>query len=181
MVQELFGSHQLFATLNPWGLGVFLYAFIMLLVLLGRKIFEGRAYNVSWSSVVGGAALFACMAIAGQVLHRPYLMLPSWLLSITFHQIAAEAGIVIGICMGAVAIYQTTWVKSQWVDLAFNFLMVPAFFYLLGTLLPVIYFQGTADEEMATVVLLIVYGVTAIIDIVTGRLHQPEWLEAHPD
>lgn len=181
MAQELFGSQHLFAIYSPWLLGVVLYATIMILVLLGRKIFEGRAYNVAYSSWLGGATLIGCMSIAGRALHRPDVVLPAWLASSTYHVTIAEISIMIGIFMGALAIYQTTWRESQVVDLAFNFLMAPAFIYGLVTLLPVTCFQGTPFEKTATVVLIVAYLVTAIIDIRTGRLHQHEWLEVNHD
>ena len=185
MTSELFGSHRLFATMNPWVLGVVLYFGVNAFVLLGRKIFEGRAYNVAYSSWLGSAALIGCMSIAGHVLHRPDLPLPAWLTSSMYHQIVAGVSIVIGICMGALAIYQTTWAKSQWVDLAFNLVIAPLFMYLLATLLPVINLYLGVNVptiyKTMTIVLLMLYGVTAIIDIRTGRLHQPEWVAAHLD
>jgi hypothetical protein len=180
VVQNLVDSHRLFADLPPFIIFAILFVGVNAFVLIGRKITEGEYYNVSFSSVIGGGALMGCMSIAGHILHRPDLVLPDWLVSAKFHDVSQVISLVIGALMGLLAIYQTSLIKSKFVDLWFNFAIAPLFLYLLGTLLPVTYFQGDALEKTATFVLLVLYAVTAIMDIKSGRLHQPEWRQAHP-
>lgn len=178
MAQEYIGSQSILSQTNPWLTGIALYLCTVTIGLLGRKIFEGLAYNVSYSSKYGDAALVMCIVIAARILQREP-SLPDWLVSRNFHVICAVISVVIGLAVGGLAIVQTTWAQSQIIDMCHNFLVVPFFLYTLSTMLPVTYWQGTTYEKIVTLACLVTWLALVWYDAHNGRLDQRSWLRAH--
>lgn len=177
MIPTLYGSQKVLSATNPWLAAIVLYVFTIAIAYLGRWLFEGRAYNVAFSSKYGDVALIGCIWIAGSIFHRTRL-LPAWTTSPTFHIAIATLAVAIGIIVGSYAIYESTWAKSEIIDMAHNFLIVPLYLYLLGTTLPVVYFQGTWLQKSATVALLLIWFGLVVFDTKTGRMKQQDWLKA---
>ena len=173
----LIGSQRLFAAYPPHTLFWILWLGVNAFVLLGRKIFEGRFYNVAVSSWLGSAMLIGCMTNAGEVLRESNLVLPSWLINPTFHVVIGAICIAAGANMTRVEIRRIGWRNMEIVDRVFNLVIGPAFMYLLFTLVPITLLRGAHDQIYWTAGELVVYALTLWYDTYTGRIHQPEWLE----
>ncbi len=163
-------------TVTPiWLIFAVLFFLCIAIHPLGRKYFEGTAYNISISSEYGDAALIAVVLITAGIIQRQGapIFLEHYQLAIVL------VSIVIGILDHTVA---AGWPKKPQtkMDTYHNLVVVPLLVYLvLFTGLWVNLANGTALERVATITLGVIYLVTFLIDLKTGRIEQSKYLREH--
>lgn len=173
-MREYVGGYYLLATTPWWQTALFLLVFTIGILYPGRWMFEGRAYNVAFSSNYGDIAL-TIIVVIGVVILQQGVSLPSFVRTPNFHVAVGAIAFMIGCALVAKkVIYE----EGQIMDIYHDIVIVPLFLYLLGILAPVIYFGGTAAEKTFALVLLALWATLVIVDIQTERMDQRRWLEA---
>lgn len=163
------GIYYVLSTLPIWATLMILLAVSMVPIQVMRNYFEGMQYQVAWSADFGGMAQALVMVIAIGILQRG----PTNLLNDTFQVIAG----IISLAIGAM------WLKAdwdtQWADRYHHIACFPLQLFLLVTLLPVIYRNGTTVEWIATICFFALFLFLFVIDIKQERLAQRPWLRKH--
>lgn len=159
-------------TLTPVWLSFSILFFLCIGILpVGRMFFEGMPYNIALSSAYGDVALIACVMIGIGVLQREGV--PTWLSQLQLPISAVSIGAAIFDAMviaGGVR-------RNTVMDNYHNFVVVALLVYLVPfTSLPLVWADGTRAEKYGAVILCLVFALTLVYDIVTGRVHQLEWL-----
>lgn len=181
-MQTLHGSHFWMIYFPDWSL-VFVMLFLCYGVLfLFRDFFEGHYYDVSFSSVIGDAGLIAVIMIAADILKKQGAVPAGWLGSPIYHWFIALVAVIVGIILLAIVRYQQGWF-GEYADRYHNIVIVPTLSYLLATLLPVTYYQGSRFEKWATSFFLALWFILLYIDWKTddkktNRLDQQAYLKA---
>lgn len=172
MLCDLIGSHQ-FLSAYPIIVYVLIYFFFYLFLLIGRWISEGRAYDVAYSSKFGDIALAAFVIIAARIIQQPYFHPASWMESKTFHFIVA------GISIKAAVVYLLTSKPRYAMDRWHALFVVPVFFYLIATTLPVYYQYASLTQFINGIFCILIWLVLVIYDGKKDRLDQRKWIRKH--
>jgi len=151
-------------------------------LFLFRDFFEGHYYDVSFASVIGDAGLIGAILIGAEILKSQGTVSADWARSVYCHCICALAAIGAGAFLLARVYRQQGWF-GEYADRYHNAFIVPTLVYLILTLLPVIYYQGSGFEKWATSFSLILWFILVIIDSrtdarKTNRLEQQAYLKA---
>lgn len=171
------GSHAVIAKLPVWATAAIMST-ILITVLVGRDIFEGLMYNVSYSSMVGDVALLICVLIGATILQRNPLPCTKFvfLLSGDFHFWILVVSGVLGAIISNITLSSRS---GQTMDIFHDVVIFPLFLYLAITLVPVIYYDGSRVEKRAVVCLILVWLVLVAIDTKYDRMNQRRWLHNH--
>lgn len=172
---QLIGSHLVLSLLPIWVTLAILYVINAGILFEGRDFFEGLGYNIARSSVHGNVGLVVCMLIAADILQRQPIG-PWWLESGAFHWLAAGIALYTGFAVEIIVLANSKWKLGQWMDVYHNTFIVPVFTYLMLTLLPVTYYNGTQLEIIVSFWLVVFWSILGIHDAQTGRLNQRDWL-----
>lgn len=155
-----------------------LYIGCIALLPLGRKLFEGVAYNVALSSKWGDLALICCVLIAERTLRKQTVEIP-WINRRGFHATCRTLALLVGIGLQVRAAAVHGWRFGEIMDCYHNLIIVPVFLYLLVAALPIVYVYGTRVQKLGTVALLLLWGSLVCYDFATGRLEQQSWLRLY--
>ncbi|MEK7612772.1 MAG: hypothetical protein AAB449_01335 [Patescibacteria group bacterium] len=169
---NLWASHYVLAVAPLWLTAAVLYFFTIAVLYLGRAVFEGMSYNVALSSKFGDVGLIMIVLIGATILQRDGLYLPHWASGAGSHGALAFCAAAIGI-----TIFIVVW-SEQVMDNYHHMIIVPLFLYLLASVAPVIYLNGTRLEQWGSMVLLAIWLALLGLDAYTGRLEQRAWLES---
>ncbi len=155
-----------------WALFGILFALTFGAIFVGRHIFEGVPYQVSYSAQVGDAALLMAVLIAATILQRGNAVIPAWAprLSVVIAGIALFIGIVV--CVSTL-----TSRGGKLMDIYHDVVIAPIVMYFAITLLPVIYQNGTALEQGATWFAIAFWMICVIYDVHDDRMNQRRLLE----
>jgi hypothetical protein len=152
-----------------------LYIGCIAVLPLGRKLFEGVAYNVALSSKWGDLALICCVLIAANILKKQNVEIP-WIFRRGFHTTCVTMAPLVGIGLQVRAAAAHGWRFGELMDGYHNLVIVPVFLYLLVATLPIVHLYGTRAQVLRTFAFLLLWGSLVCYDFVTGRLEQRSWL-----
>ena len=155
-----------------------LFFFCIGVVPLGRKLFEGTAYNVALSSKWGDIGLICSIVVAARILKRQTVQV-RWFEGLVFPITVLVVGLAIGVCLHIRTMVGHSWMFGPVMDAYHNLIVVPLFFFLLALTLPIIWLHGAAIEKALTLISLALWVVLVLYDLKTGRLDQRRWLEMH--
>lgn len=166
----LYGSHY-FLNAYPIYVYVLIYVFFYSLLWLGRWKFEGRGYDVAYSSKFGDIFLAAFVIIAACTIRQPDFQPSNWMESKIFHLSIAGFSIV------ASVIYFLFTRPKRVMDIWHALFVVPIFLYLIITTIPV-YLQCVDDDgsNLFGFIPLFVWLTLVIYDIKKDRMDQRTWI-----
>ncbi|MEI6022487.1 MAG: hypothetical protein WCQ32_01435 [bacterium] len=174
MESSLFWSHALMHS-TPLYVFVIAHGIMYSMLLLGRKVFEGHAYDVSLSSRYGDIGLTAFCIYAGYILqqHEAREFIGSWMENPVYHYCSLGAAVI------CAAVYFIDQKPKYEMDGWHAIVVVPLFVYFIGTLAPVYYYFGSPVQIAIGVLFLVSWIIFLIIDIREERLNQRMWLAIH--
>lgn len=170
MNPNLIGSYHVLAVLPIWATALILYMMTIGVIFVLRDRYEGLFYNTSYSAMLGDGALIGVVLMAAEILKRGVVSLPEFPQSVYFHICFALVGGVLG-CFWWLRISH----PQQWGDVYHHLVIVPLVVYLGLTLLPVIYYNGTRMEVIATICLIALWAGLVVYDLRSGRLDQRKY------
>jgi len=156
-----------------WGLFLLLISLAISVLLITRGKWEKVNYNFSICSSIGDSFLIAAILMATEILKRDgvvpeFCNLPEYQL----------AWLIISIMAGLTLAARGHLISGKWgkgTDLYHNLFIVPMFIFLLATTYPITYYQGSPQEKLSALLLLIAWLLTLLFDLATGRLDQRSW------
>ena len=96
ILSSLFGSH-LFLNAFPLWVYALIYAGFYSFLWIGRWAFEGRGYDVAYSSRFGDIALAIFVIIAANIIQQPNFYPANWMEGKNFHLIVGGISIITSI------------------------------------------------------------------------------------
>ena len=173
---HLVGIYSLLAYTPIWLTAIVLWTFTDGVIHLMRDRLEGLGYQTSFSAKFGDAGLIAATLIAATILQRDGSHVPDFVNN-AMGQVAAG---FIGTILGAYVTITTTGKRSgQAADIYHDLVIGPAIFFLVITLLPVIWENATTYEWFAVCFAAATWTILGIVDIVYDRMNQRQWLIRH--
>ncbi len=171
-MKSLFGSHHF---LNAYPLYVYALIFVFgyLLLLVGRWLFEGRAYNVARSASWGDASLTGFLVVAAFIIQNQNFAPADWMESKCFHFT------LISITFLSSSIYFLISVPKQIMDKFHAFVIVPLFTYFILSTIPVYILYGGLIKIVLGFSLLLLWLTLVISDGKEKRLDQRKWIRKH--
>lgn len=179
------GIFWIFNKFPIWLIAAILFLVIPLPILVGRDVFEGMPYQVSYSAAVGDAGFIIIVLLAASIFQRAVSfsytfgnssLLYKWQWSGKVHCV------ILAICVifGAIVSYTTLASRSgQLMDIYHDVVIAPLFLYLAIMLLPLIWVLGNTVEKRTTVLLILLWAGLVVFDAKQDRLNQRRWLEHH--
>jgi len=174
-MKSLFGSHY-FLSAYPLYVYALIFVFGYLLLLIGRWVFEGKAYNVAFSASLGDAALTGFLVIAAWMIQQQKFIPTDWMENITFHYIL--------ICISTLSsiIYFLISTPKQVMDKFHAFAIVPFFTYFILSTIPIYILYGNLMKIVIGFLLLLFWLILVIYDGKKERLDQRKWISKnHPE
>ena len=167
---SLYGSHSF---LNDYSIPFYylLYAIFYSILWIGRKIFEGRGYDVALSSKFGDVGLATFIIIASYIIQQPDFQPTEWMESRSFNWSMASISISAGM------VFLVLVKPKHLVDGWHAIITVPMFLYFIGTTVPVYLYHGTWWQQVIGLFLLLFWLALVIYDAKTGRLDQRKWIK----
>lgn len=162
----LYGSHYFLSVYQIYVYAL-IYIFSFPMLWLGRWKFEGRGYDVSFSSKFGDAAFVAFIILVAYVVRQPDFHPLPWMESKLFHFT------IIGISVASAIVYYFVTRPKQIMDAWHALFVFPMFMYLIVTTIPVLW---VSPEFSSGLVLLLAWGAFVTCDIVEKRMNQREWI-----
>jgi hypothetical protein len=166
---SLVGIHLILASMPLWATVTILWSITDGVMHLGRDCFEGLGYQVAYSAKFGDVALFGAVFIAITILQRGTVILPEWMESPNLQLSLYFAFIGLGVAVFSLT-YDTR--SAELMDLYHDMIIAPLVLFFAVTLLPVIYYGGTAVEKFWTVCFISIWVILVIVDIKTDRMNQ---------
>lgn len=152
---------------NSLFVGMTLYVLSVGIIFVGRRILEGRFYNVAFSSWVGDAFLIGIILITKGVLTRD----SASSYSLCWHAAAIVSSLLVGILVN--------WIvpAKQWMDIYHNLVVIPLLFYLVVFVSSyTILFHGSPMQKVVAAACFIMWFALAVYDWTSGRIDQRVWL-----
>ena len=148
------------------------------ILYLGRYYFEGKAYNVAWSSKFGDQALVGIILIAFLTL-REMPKLDGFFTKPSFQTACLVASIGIGLI-----VQWLDWSKrdTMVMDIYHNIFIVPLFLFLLALSFSIIFTNGSKAKIGIVLGLLVFWAVLVVLDITAkpvNRMDQQAYLKYH--
>jgi len=174
-MNQFVGGIYVLATLPIWATAGILFTIVLLALPVGREITEGLPYNISCSSSIGDVGLIVVTLIAATILHRG-AHVPEWLQSDSVHLIILCVIMMFG-GFGCALTLKSRGGKVM--DIYHDIIIFPLLTYLVITLVPIIFINGTKIEVAATVGFILFWFGLVPFDVRHKRINQREWLEDH--
>jgi hypothetical protein len=174
MKNSIFYGGYNFLNVLPIYWYLLIYAAEYLLLLAGRRYFEGKAYDVAFSSKFGCAFLAIFIFIAARTIQRTNFSPEDWMTGKNFQIIVAAFSI-----LAAIIFYLVTKPKQVMDKYWFTYFICPVFIYLVLTTIPLYIKYASVKEAAAGFVLLILWLLSVLYDIKHERLNQRGWLRKH--
>ena len=166
------GIYRLLNASPLWLTFAVLYFLCIGILHIGRWAFEGHAYNTSLASEYGDVALITVVLIGVTAMSRQSHI--TGVLGVLDFQVT-----LVGMCLIAGLASNFYLNATEVMDIYHNIFVLPLLAYLILTTVPVIFKYGTALEKTATVISIAVWTLPGLVDILTGRLDQRQWLHNH--
>jgi hypothetical protein len=159
-----------------WATAGIMMAVVMLSLHFGRDYFEGLPYNVAYSSAIGDAGLIVVTLIAATILQKGGVHIPEWLRDVMVHAtiLLAVGGLSVIVCVITLGSR-----SGQSMDIYHDVVIAPLLAYLMITLVPIIWLNGTSIEIVSTFLLIILWAAFVFGDICDERMSQRTWLQKH--
>ena len=167
-LDELVGSYWF---LNQFPIFVYIVIYVLFysILLVGRWMFEGRAYDVALSSKYGDMALGAFVVYAASMIKQQDFQTKEFMQDPGFHWIVVIVSIVITL------IYIIITKPAREMDIWHGIITVPLFLYLIGTIAPVYYYASSSELALG-VLLIAIWIILVIYDVLSGRMDQRKWI-----
>ena len=172
---KLVGSYYILMALPLWATAAILEA-VLLMIFVGRDIFEGLPYNIAYSSLIGDIGLMLAVLIGATILKRGEVKMSEWMQSKTAHILVLLLSVLLGIIVSVLTLSSRA---GQIMDIYHDVIIAPLFLYLAVTLLPVIFKKGKKAEITAVLCFVLLWASLVVFDIEHGRMYQREWLQNH--
>lgn len=172
---KLVGSIRIISILPIWTTAAIVTG-ILMAVPVGRGIFEGLPYNVSYASLVGDMGLMISVLIAATIIQRGEIIVPKFLQNKTTHFLILLASFALGVIVCVLTLSSRS---GQVMDIYHDVILSPLFLYLAVTLVPVVYYNGTRVEKRAVFGFVLLLLVLVGFDINFIHMNQREWLQNH--
>ncbi len=159
--------------LGPLGTMAALWV-LLLAVPVGRRILEGKSYDVSLASNYGDKGLTLIALIGAYIIsfHQP-IFVPAWLRDGDVHSAIYFVALMFCFIISAFTFKKR---EANFVDVFRDVVIAPVFILMIIVVVPVIYLNGTWLEKSVTVTCLMLWGVLGVVDLVTGRFNQQQWM-----
>lgn len=174
-LMKLVGSIRILSILPIWATAAIVTG-ILMAVPVGRGIFEGLPYNVSYASLVGDMGLMISVLIAATIIQRGGIYIPRFLQSGTIHFLILLATFALGVIICVLTLSSR---QGQVMDIYHDVILSPLFLYLAITLVPIVYRNGTRVEKRAVFGFFLLLLLLAGFDIKFDRMNQRQWLQNH--
>ena len=166
--------YSLLANTPIWALFAVLFILTYGAIFIGRHIFEGVPYEVSYSAFIGDAGLLVTVLIAATVLQRGHAIIPEWLTADWIHIEIYFGALVLGVIVCAMTLKSR---DSKLTDVYHDIVIAPVVVYFGFTLLPVIYQSGNQLEKGSTSFAIVLWLACVYLDVKFGRTNQRRLLE----
>ena len=104
---------------------------------------------------------------------KVHMHIPIWLQDSGTHLWIFSLAVVLGIAICKITLASRS---GQLMDIYHDVVIAPFILYAAITLLPVIWFNSTLSEKLATELFLIVWIILIIFDFKHDRINQRQWL-----
>lgn len=175
---NLVGIYWVLAAVPLWITVLALIIFCIGILYLGRRWFEGLAYNVAFSSKYGDLFLIGVPVLVIWIL-KSGGEVPIFANNIYYQSICFVLSVFLGI---AWQFMYTADLKNKKrppmvMDSYHNLIVAPLLTYLiLFITIPVMVVSGGIFRWMAVILLIFIWAMLVFIDFKTDRLDQPMWL-----
>ena len=166
--------YPILSTTPVWALFAFLFVLTYGALFVGRHIFEGVPYQVSYSAFIGDAGLLVAVMIAATILQRGHAIIPDWLTAGWVH---IEIYFVALVACTITCIMTLKSRSGKLMDVYHDAVIGPVVIYFAVTLLPVIFTNGSVSEFGSTCVSIQLWVLCVIYDICGDRMNQRCLLE----
>ena len=175
-VSGVSGIYRLLALMPIWAITFVLFIITDGVVYLSRDWLEGLSYQVAYSAHFGDAALLIAVLIVAAIIQRGPIIIPKTLRNSNTHWRVFIASVFAG-----AALCWVTWGfrSTQFADMYHDILIGPLILFFAITLLPVIYFNGSRFEKIATLFFISLWAVLIVYDVQSDRMDQRSWLQNH--
>jgi hypothetical protein len=166
------GSYRLLSASPLWLTFAVLYFLCIGVLHIGRWVFEGRAYNTSFTSEYGDVALITVVLIGMTVMKNQPMVSGVW--GVLDFQVTLA-----GMCLiaGLASNYYLN--AKEVMDIYHNMFVLPLLAYLILSTVPIVFKYGTTRDKKAVVAFIVIWAAFGLYDIATGRLDQRTWLHNH--
>ena len=170
---DLYGGQWFLNLLHPYWVCMLFFVFGYLLLLFGRLLFEGRAYNVARSADIGDIALTLFITIAARIIQRPNFHPSLWMESIPFHLVVVLGSVLVIVYFLKPKLARHTMDKFHAIVLA------PVIFYFVITSAPVLWCYGSETEKFIGILSILTWVVLVVYDTKANRMDQRKWIAIH--
>ena len=172
---QMQGVYHLLSWLPVWTAGAILF-FSQIVIPLGRLIFRGKWFQVSFSAFPGEACLAGVLLISVEILHKV-----SYTPMLFNHRVWLQWVVYISCVLLGMVVFAFTIDarEGEIMDFCHDVGLAPVFLSGAILLLPVIWFNGSQTQLSMTLFLISFWVITIIVDIDEGRFNQPQWLREH--
>ena len=170
----LYGGHA-FLRECPTVAQFIIYCILYSALWIGRWVFEGKGYDVAYSSKIGDFGLVLIIMMAAKVLKNPAIHPALWIESPIFHWV-----IGIGAILAGIIFYLVTRPKYG-MDIWHSLVILPLFVYFIISVLPIYILYASHTRQVIALTLLLVWAGLVVYDIKSGRLDQRTWIHRTRD
>lgn len=154
-----------------WLLFTVLFALTYAAIFVGRHVFEGLTYQVSFAAFIGDFGLLVSVLIAATILQRTSFETPYWLKA--SHLWFAVAMIILGVLICKTTLSSR---DGKVMDIYHDVVIFPIIAYFAFTLLPMIWLYGNTKEQVATFFFIFLWLSCVVFDIMGDRMNQRKLL-----
>ena len=161
-----------------WEISTILLVLVVVVIPLGRLIFQGKWFQVSFSAFPGEACLAGVLLIAVEILHKVSYTPMLFNHRVWLQWVVYISSVLLGVMVFAFTMDER---EAEIMDFYHDIVVAPLFLSGAILLLPVIWFNGSQNQLSMTIFLISCWIVALLVDIDEGRLNQPQWLREHYD
>ena len=166
---------------NPGNATIECIMIVLGAMFIGRHIFQNQPFQYSYSAFFGGMMVFWTYKLAGEVLQQKDLVVWWPFQAVWVHCLCLMVGIGAGLFFqNVVSGRGWDWSKTEYMDLFYALVFLPAIVYMGLVTIPLILMYGTTSQKVWLMVLYGGYGALFVIDLIIGHLDQVPYGRTHP-
>ena len=170
---DLHGGHWFLSLFHPYGLYMLSFLMGYLILLGGRKLFEGRAYNIARSADIGDIALTGFVTIGSGIIQQPNFHPAIWMESTFFHSVVTILSVLV------IIYFLRPKLARHAMDKFHAIVIAPIFFYFVVTVAPIYWCYGDEIQIFLGALCIFIWVALVVYDTKTGRLDQRQWISIH--